>query len=371
MRGVLTAAVTAVVVLAGCASGDDDEVSAPSTPPTSATPATTPPAPTPTPTPTLTPPPGPVTLAFAGDVHFEGELRPLLDDPATALAPIAPQLSAADLTIVNLESSIGTSGEPEPGKEFTFQAPPSALTTLQTAGVDVVTMANNHGMDFGPEGLADTLAARTTAPGLDVVGVGANLAEAFAPAIREVGGTTVAVIGASVPDDPVGDPTGHWAASETTAGVAMALDPAALLAAVDAARAQADVVVVYLHWGNQGEGCPSPSQTALAGALAVSADVVVGAHTHQLQGTGLAPAGDAYVAYGLGNFVWYTQRREVTTVTGVLTVTVENGAVTADSWAPARIGADGLPAFATGGEADQMVADLAALRECTDLRPLP
>ncbi|PZF79831.1 poly-gamma-glutamate biosynthesis protein [Jiangella anatolica] len=365
----MLAALVAAVVVTGCGSGSgDDDLPAAGSPPASPTRTQ---SPTPTPTPTPTPPPRPITLAFAGDVHFEGELRPRLDDPATALAPIAPQLSAADLTIVNLESSVGTSGDPEPGKEFTFQAPPTALTALQAAGVDVATMANNHGMDFGPEGLADTLAARTTVPGLDVVGVGANIDEAFAPAIREIDGTTVAVIGASVPDDPVGDPTGHWAATATTAGVATALDPAALLAAVAAAKSQADVVVVYLHWGNQGEGCPSESQRSLASALAADADIVVGAHTHQLQGSGLAPVGEAYVAYGLGNFVWYTQRSEITTVTGVLTLTVENGAVTADDWAPARIGDDGLPAFATGGRADEMIAGQAALRECTDLRPLP
>ncbi|TDC46702.1 CapA family protein, partial [Jiangella ureilytica] len=326
------------------------------------------------PTPPPEPPPSPVTLAFAGDIHFEGALRARLDDPATALAPIAAQLGAADLTVVNLETSVGTSGTPEPGKRFTFQAPPSSLTALSAAGVDVVTMANNHAMDFGPDGLADTLTARAAAAtqGLDVVGVGKDLTDAFRPAVRDVRGTTVAVIGANVPDDPGADPTAHWAATATTAGVATALDPAPLLAAVARARAQADVVVVYLHWGVQGESCPSPSQTALATALTdAGTDVVVGSHTHRLQGAGLAPRTDAYVAYGLGNFVWYAQASEATSTTGVLTLTVDGAAVTAEAWAPARIGADGIPAFAAGDAAGTMRADRAALRECTDLRPLP
>jgi poly-gamma-glutamate capsule biosynthesis protein CapA/YwtB (metallophosphatase superfamily) len=371
MRG--SALLLAAALLVGCAG--DDGVSVPSAPPTSgptsAGTATTAPSPTPEPTPS----PSPVTIAFAGDIHFEGALRQRLDDPATALAPVAAHLGAADLTVVNLETSVGTSGAPEPGKRFTFQAPPSALTALQAAGVDVVTMANNHARDFGPDGLADTLAAAATARtgGLDVVGVGANLAEAFAPAVREAGGTTVAVIGANVPDDPGADPTDHWAATDTAAGVATALDPAPLLRAVAQARTEADVVVVYLHWGVQGESCPSPSQTTLATALSsadTGADVVVGSHTHRLQGAGLAPSTDAYVAYGLGNFVWYTQASDATSTTGVLTVTVDGGTVTAEAWAPATIGADGLPAFASGDAAARMTADRAALRDCTDLRPL-
>lgn len=368
MRGramLLVTAALAAVVIAGCS---DDGVSAPAAEPAPTSAAAQPPGPTPSASRT---PPGPVTLAFAGDVHFEGALRARLDDPATALAPIAPQLDAADLTVVNLESSVGTSGTPERGKRFTFQAPPTALTALATAGVDVVTMANNHAMDYGADGLVETLAARTTAPGLSVVGVGSDLTEAFAPALRDLRGTTVAVIGANVPDDPTADLTAHWAATATTPGVATALDPAPLLRAVDLARAAADIVVVYLHWGVQGESCPSPSQTALATALAEQADVVVGSHTHRLQGAGLAPAADAYVAYGLGNFVWYTQASDATSTTGVLTLTVDGeGTVTAEAWAPAIIGADGLPAFAIGDAADAMRADRAALRDCTDLRPL-
>src|SRR5918994_5341719 len=167
-------------------------------------------SPTP-PTPTWTPTaePGPVTIAFAGDVHFENQLRPRLDDPATALAPIAPQLSAADLTVLNLETSIGTSGVREP-KRFTFQAPPEALRALAHAGVDVVTMANNHAMDYGVGGLADTLAAATAAasadPPLSVVGVGADADDAFAAAVQDVGGTQVAVIGASHARQPTAGP---------------------------------------------------------------------------------------------------------------------------------------------------------------------
>ncbi|NDL57503.1 CapA family protein [Phytoactinopolyspora mesophila] len=372
--------------IAGC-SGDDD---ASGTDPTPAVPIPTtpgadasPPPASPTPdrspepprdSPTQEPhqtPRGPVTLAFAGDIHFEGHLESLLDDPDTALAPLAPVLAAADLAMVNLESAVGTGGSPEP-KRFTFQAPPTAFDALAAAGVDVVTMANNHAMDFGSDGFAETLAAASEAAEADdplsVIGIGADRDDAFAPAIHEIRGNRVAVLGASTPDDPTADPTEHWAAGDDEPGVAIALDPDPLLDAVTAARDEADVVVVYMHWGVQGERCPSDSQRTLATQLATAgADVVVGSHTHRLQGAGLLD--ETYVAYGLGNTVWYTQSSEAASATGVLTLTVHDGRVIDENWDPARIGDDGLPEFTEGAEARDMTSDFAELRECTDLDP--
>jgi poly-gamma-glutamate synthesis protein (capsule biosynthesis protein) len=313
-----------------------------------------------------------VTIAVAGDVHFEGELRSLLDDPAAALSSIAPELSAADLTIVNFESSIGSGGRPEP-KRFTFQAPLSSLDALAAAGVDVVSLANNHAADFGLEGLESTIDAGETAgrarPPLAVVGIGRDAAAAHTPATFEIDGTSVAVFGASAADhDPTADRTGQWSATSDRAGTADALDPSDLAQAI--AKTSADIVVVYLHWGVQGESCPSGEQEALAAVLAgAGADVVVGAHAHRLQGAGLLD--DTYVAYGLGNFAWYTQASDATTATGVLTLSVDpDGRVTDEQWAPARISGSGLPEFVSGSTADEMRASFARLRDCTNLEPL-
>jgi poly-gamma-glutamate capsule biosynthesis protein CapA/YwtB (metallophosphatase superfamily) len=325
-------------------------------------------APTSAPTAPAEPEPGPITMAFAGDVHFEAQLRSRLSDPSTALAPVASQLSAADLTVVNLETSIGASGSPEP-KRFTFQAPPEALDALAAAGVDVATMANNHGMDFGQEGLSDTLAAIAADPPLAVIGVGSNAAQAFAPAVVDVRGTTVAVIGAHSADDPTADPTEHWAAGDDTPGVAVVQDPARLAEAVRAASEAAEVVVVFMHWGIQGDRCPSPSQAGTARILAdAGADIVVGSHAHVVQGTGLLD--DTYVAYGLGNFVWYNGGSGAGSTTGLLTLTVDDGSVVEESWAPARIQTDGLPRFATGVDAQRMAVNFTELRECARLAPL-
>ena len=101
-----------------------------------------------------TSPAGEFTIAFAGDVNFADRTADrLAADPETAFGVAAPGLAAADLTMVNLETAITTGGEPEP-KSFTFRAPPTALTALADAGIDVASMANNHGADYGATGLA-------------------------------------------------------------------------------------------------------------------------------------------------------------------------------------------------------------------------
>ncbi|WP_298520281.1 CapA family protein [uncultured Nocardioides sp.] len=318
--------------------------------------------------------PDDVVIAVAGDVHFEGALRDRLADPSTALAPVTSTLAAADLAIVNLETSIGTGGRPEPGKRFTFQAPAAALAALAAAGVDVATMANNHALDYGRTALPSTFAAidaaRAADPALDVIGIGRDARTAFRPAVTEVGGTTIATLGATVAAlDPTADPTGQWAATARSPGTADAVGPQRLLRAVARADATADVVVVYVHWGTQGESCPTGDQQLLAARLVErGADIIVGSHAHQLQGDGRL--GPGYVAYGLGNYAWYTP----TDLTGVLTLTVRppdapsgRATVTEAAWEPARIGADGLPAPLAGAAAAGFRGTRAELRDCAGL----
>ena len=268
---------------------------------------------------------------------------------------------------------MGVGGRPEPGKRFTFSAGSSAFAALAAAGIDVVSMANNHALDFGRTRLASTLrAARSAAaaePPLSVVGIGRDADHAFGPALSEVEGTVVATLAASVADqDPTADRTGQWAATADRGGVADAIDPARLLDGVRRADERADVVVAYLHWGVQGERCPSRDQQALAGRLVdAGADVVVGTHAHQLQGDGRL--GRGYVAYGLGNFAWYSPGR-----TGVLTLTVQpsrersgRASVVHSTWWPASIGVDGLAARVRGTEAADFAADRHSLRACAGL----
>jgi hypothetical protein len=307
----------------------------------------------------------PVTLAFGGDVHFEGAIESrLATNPATALGPIAGVLRRADLAVVNLETAITERGTPAP-KDFTFRAPPSALTALDKAGVDVASMANNHGLDFGQVGLRDSLAAAKAAK-FPVVGVGRNADEAYRPYQVTVKGQRIAVIGATqVLDSSL---AAAWTAGDDKPGMASAYEEATLLAAVREARASADTVVVDLHWGRELVNCPIDRQRALAPKLvAAGADVVVGSHAHILLGGGYLRG--AYVHYGLGNFVFYS-RGGLTAQSGVLLLTTQGRAVTASRWVPATI-SGGIPIPLQGAAATRAVSSWQSLRRCTGLSAKP
>jgi hypothetical protein len=240
--------------------------------------------------------PGEFTFAFAGDVNFAERTATLLAaDVSTVFGPAAAVLGAADLSMVNLETAITTAGTKQ-NKEFTFQAPPAALAALAAGGVDLASMANNHGADYGASGLQDTLAA-ISASGFPVVGIGANADAAYAPWRTTVRGTPIAVFAASHVRD---ETLANFSAGPAKAGIASAYS-ATLIAGVRAAKAAGDVVIVYLHWGTEYTSCPNGEQTGLASQLAAAgASAVVGAHVHELQGAGwralmepMSPTGSA------------------------------------------------------------------------------
>jgi poly-gamma-glutamate synthesis protein (capsule biosynthesis protein) len=319
------------------------------------------------PAPTTTPgrPPGTLTLAFAGDVHFTGRTAGRVDaDPA--LGPLAATLSAADFAMVNLETAITTRGTPQP-KKYHFRVGPQALTALQHSGIDAVTMANNHAVDYGSQGLADSLAAQQDSP-IPVVGIGEDAAAAYRPYVTTVNGVRLAVLAASQVQDYTNQ---AYRAGPGRPGIASALDRGRLLDAVRAAKRQADVVVVYLHWGTEGQSCPGPEQKSLAADLSdAGATAVVGTHAHVMVGSGML--GRTYVAYGFGNFLWYgTSPYPHSDETGVTTLTVTRGKVVKAVFTPAVVGGDGVPEPKTGAAGRQITDRYAQLRTCTGLTAPP
>jgi poly-gamma-glutamate synthesis protein (capsule biosynthesis protein) len=310
----------------------------------------------------------PVTLAFGGDVHFEGEIAGHLEaDPASVFGPISETLSAADLAVVNLETAITTGGEPEP-KKYTFRAPATALDAITAAGVDVVSLANNHGLDFGEDAFLNTLEAAEEAD-LPVVGAGLDEEEAYAPYRQTVNGQRIAIFGATQVLDAFA--VESWTAGPDEPGLASAeangIDR--LLDSVRAARQDSDTVVVMLHWGQSYTSCPIPRQQDLARELIdAGADVLVGGHAHILLGGGYLDG--AYVDYGLGNFVFYARPGDAAQ-SGVLTLTVAGRAITDAQWHPAVI-QQGRPLPVEGEAAEEVLETKEERRiECTDLAAEP
>ncbi|MFF3067289.1 CapA family protein [Kitasatospora sp. NPDC057936] len=319
--------------------------------------------------PTAPRPDGTIRVAFAGDVHFEGrtEARLAVQPPEPPLGPISATLADADLSVLNLETAITGRGAPEP-KLYTFRTTPKALDALKASGVDVVSMANNHAVDFGADGLADTLAAKDSAP-IPVIGVGRTAKEAYAPYVSTVRGVKVAVVAASQIEDLTNQ---KWRAGAAKPGIASALDVPAVVKAVEDAKRQASVVLVYLHWGEEGKACPTADQTSIAKKLAAAgATAVVGTHAHTMVGSGML--GNTYIGYGFGNFLWYgTSNYPFSNETGVTTLTVTgDGRVAGEAFAPATVDDRGVPVPVTGAAAEAALKRRDGLRGCAGLAPAP
>jgi len=371
--GLVTLAALGSVACAGNGDGNGAadrnvaaERSADTTTLTTATPTTTTPT-TGTPTTTIRPPTGSgqsVTLAFAGDTNFQNNLDTVRSAPSTVLAAIAPVLQSADVTMLNLEAALGSGGTPA-AKKFTFQVPEQAIDAVAAAGVDVVTMANNHGLDFGPEGLADSLRIKRER-GFPILGIGIDEAEAYAPWITEVKGQRIGFLAANDVFDA--HLVSRWTAGPGHPGLASTEEAhqARFAEAVAALRPLVDTLVVFLHYGTETQTCPNQRQKDLVALLtSAGADIVVGSHPHRLQGVGFH--GDQFVAYSLGNFAFQANSPEGAR-SGVLTVSATGRRIDGSTWTPATI-RNSLPVPDTGAQADAGLAVMAERQACAGLTP--
>jgi poly-gamma-glutamate capsule biosynthesis protein CapA/YwtB (metallophosphatase superfamily) len=217
---------------------------------------------------------------------------------------IAPDLSAADITFANLETSVdhkaGVSGYPK------FNARPELLASLKKAGVNIVSVANNHAMDMGSDGLKRTL-DNIEATGLAFIGAGRTKAEAAETKFLKIRGVKVAFLAYTYgtnqrmprrsPDTP----------GVNILGINSETDLSRAAACVRQARADADLVVVSLHWGYEYATSPTSWQRRVASELIESgADILLGHHPHVLQPIESYVARDkrrGLIVYSLGNFI--------------------------------------------------------------------
>ena len=156
--------------------------------------------------------------------------------------------AAPDARIVNLETSVTRRGKPWPGKAVCYRVSPENAACLRALRVDVCSLANNHVLDFGPEGLADTVAA-LAGLGIPAIGAGVDRESAQRPArVVLADGSAIAVIAVGTGDCGI---PGSWGARVNRPGVDLVDGPSeekALLARVRACAATGDRVVVSIHW---------------------------------------------------------------------------------------------------------------------------
>jgi Bacterial capsule synthesis protein PGA_cap len=240
-----------------------------------------------------------ITVALAGDTMLgRGVAETLREAPGAPL--VAPDLlelvRSADLSVCNLECCVSSRGSPwpAPGKPFHFRAPPVAAERLAELGVDLVTLANNHALDFGPVALHDTI-EHLAAASIAAVGAGPDLQAARRPALLRAGGLELGVV--SVTDHP-----DDYAAGADRPGVALAAlrggVPAWLLDTVRALAARTDAVLVAPHWGPNMTTAPLDYvRSAAAELVAAGASLVAGHSAHLFHGVA------GRVLYDLGDFL--------------------------------------------------------------------
>jgi poly-gamma-glutamate synthesis protein (capsule biosynthesis protein) len=240
---------------------------------------------------------GRVTVALAGDTMLGRNVAKALESapPESLFAPeVVAAVREADLVLLNLECCVSTRGEPwpDPTKPFFFRAPPVAVESLSALGVDCVTLANNHALDFGAVALVDTL-RHLHAAGIETVGAGAAVDEARRPVVLESGGFRLGVIG--VTDHPA-----DYAAGRRRPGVAFARleEGAPSWLSETISSLDADAVLVTPHWGPNMNDRPLPGIRAAAARLVEMGTTVVAGHSaHVFHGVG------GPVLYDLGDFV--------------------------------------------------------------------
>ncbi len=224
-------------------------------------------------------------LALAGDTMLgRGVAEELGRRPPQSLvdAELAEITRAVDLVVLNLECCISDRGEPVP-KVFTFRAPPAAVETLLHLGVDCVTLANNHALDYGKEALLDTF-EHLRAAGIAWAGAGETVEQAHAPVVVE-----------GLPILAFADQEPRFAAGDSRPGIAYADVARGLPAWV---RERAPGALVCPHWGPNMAPTPLPYVRAAARALReAGAALVAGTSAHVFQGV------EGNVLYDLGDFL--------------------------------------------------------------------
>ena len=271
--------------------------------------------------------------------------------PETIFAGVSSILSSADLLTGNLECSLSDQGEPQP-KAYTFAAPGEAARSLALAGFDLLSLANNHAMDYGPDALLETLNLLHE-NGIAAAGAGPDERSAHQPAILERNGLRIAFL--AYVDVPVestsGFDTRSWIAGASTPGLAWA-EPVRIAYDVASARHHADLVVVLLHSGyERWEEVTQAQQDQAHAAVDAGAALVLGSHPHVLQGVENYHGG--LVAYSLGNFV-FDGFEFPENYSAILSVELGPEGVTSYEWIPIVIDA-GLPKLANPEESETIL----------------
>lgn len=228
------------------------------------------------------------------------------------------ELTAADITLVNQEFSLADAGSPMAGKNYTFRLEPSYVSLLQDMGTDIVNLANNHALDYGQQALEQTFDVLTQNQ-IAYVGAGQNVERASEMQVIEKNGKKIGFLSATRIL-----PKLDWNVEQGGSGVLGTYDATRLNQAIRDARAACDYLIVYVHWGKEHKQEPESYARELAqGYLDAGADVVVGAHPHNVQGIEWYQGKPIF--YSLGNLMFDDPQAERGVILKITVGTEQNG----------------------------------------------
>lgn len=260
----------------------------------------------------------PFVVSFVGDVMMDWSIKGALEKhgPDFPWKDVTPILSASDVSIANLETAVTTRGVAD-DKQYAFRSAPESLNGLANAGIDIVSLANNHSLDYGVEGLLDTF-DHISAAGMRYFGAGKSEEEAYQSIEMTLGGRKVSFLAFSRVL-----PSIDWYAVGDSPGIASGYQEDRVIEIIRKEKAKNDLVFVYIHWGKEKISHPEP-YIRNYGKLMVDAgaDAVVGSHPHVLQGVEYYK--EKPIAYSLGNFLFPDYVSGLSADTGIMNFVVDD-----------------------------------------------
>lgn len=240
------------------------------------------------------------TIVFAGDVLIAAAMEQYYDAEGVGRIvseELLTEMQNADICMVNNEFQFSNRGIPMEDKQFTFQTDPKYVQILLDMGVDIVSLANNHSLDFGTEALQDTFVTLDEA-GILYAGAGDTKERAEQLQVIEANGQKIGFLAATRVI-----PVSEWNVEYRQPGLFATYDDTRLLECIREAKEECDFLAVYVHWGIEREAYPQEYQTDIAkNCFAAGADLVIGAHPHVLQGIEFIDGKPVF--YSLGNYVF-------------------------------------------------------------------
>ena len=261
-----------------------------------------------------------INIVFAGDVMLARSVGKIIDENGVdyPFAAVKNIFDSADISVVNLECVVGTQTR-HIRKKWVFQARPSVLIGLVRAGIDCVSLANNHNYDFFGAGVVETVDS-VWAAGIVPVGAGRNAEEFFAPRSFYVNGEWFTIFGLN------DTKSGYWGDDEPgCAPTWKASGESRAISQIKAMNKLGARVIVFEHWGREYDTIPQIRQVELAHKfIDAGAVIVVGAHPHRLQGIEFYRNG--IIAYSLGNFI-FDQRDSLGNIGALLKISTADGKI--------------------------------------------